>query len=67
MEIDVTHMDIFARSSFEKNWIQPSALETFYDILMLSLVLNHPVGWALLILGKKFDTPAQFDDKAWVF
>ena len=67
MEIDVTHMDIFARSSFGKSWIQPSVLETFYDILMLSLVLNHPVGWALLILGKKFDTPAHFDDKEWVF
>ena len=39
----------------------------FYDILKLSLVLTHSVGWALLLLGKKFDIPAQFDSKEWVF
>ncbi len=33
----------------------------------MSLVLNHALGWALLILGKKIDIPAQFDDKEWVF
>ena len=56
-------------SSIWKSWIQPSAsvLETFYDILKLSLVLTHSVGWALLLLGKKFDIPAQFDSKEWVF
>ena len=53
--------------SIWKSWIQPSVLETFYDILKLSLVLTHSVGWALLLLGKKFDIPAQFDSKEWVF
>ena len=57
----------YTGSSFWKSWIQPSVLETFYDILKLSLVLTHSVGWALLLLGKKFDIPAQFDSKEWVF
>ena len=54
-------------SSFWKSWIQPSVLETFYDILKLSLVLDLSVGWALLLLGKKFDISAQFDYIEWVF
>ena len=54
-------------SSIWKSWIQPSVLETFYGILKLSLVLNHPIGWEHWLLGKKIDIPAQFDDKEWVF
>ena len=54
-------------SSSWKSWLQTSVLDTFYDILKLSLVLTHPVGWALLLLGKKFDISAQFDYKEWVF
>ena len=50
-----------------KSWIQPSVLETFYDILKLSLVLNHPIGWEHWLLGKKIDIPAQFDYHEWVF
>ena len=34
---------------------------------MLSLALKHILGWALLLLGKKFKFQAQFDDKVWVF
>ena len=53
--------------SIWKSWIQPTVLKTFYDILKLSLVLNHQVGWEHWLLGKKIDIPAQFDDKEWVF
>ena len=38
-----------------KSLIQPSVLETSNDFLALSLVLNHSVGWALLLSGKKFN------------
>ena len=34
---------------------------------MLYLALKHTLGWALLLLGKKFKFQAQFDDKEWVF
>ena len=51
---------------FEKVGFNP-LFWRLYDILKLSLVLTHPVGWALLLLGKKFDIQAQFDDKEWVF
>ena len=47
-------------SSIRKSFIQSSVLETFNDILKLSLVFFHPVGWAILLLGKKFDIEAQF-------
>ena len=57
----------YTGSSIWKSWIQPSVLETFYGILKLSLVLNHPIGWEHWLLGKKIDIPAQFDDKEWVF
>ena len=30
-------------------------------------MLTHSVGWALLLLGKKFYIPAQFVSKEWVF
>ena len=60
-------MNGYTGSSSWKSWLQPSVLDTFYDILKLSLVLTHPVGWALLLLGKKFDISAQFDYIEWVF
>ena len=34
---------------------------------MLYLALKHTLGWALLLLGKKFKFQAQFDDKVWLF
>ena len=61
------HLGINTGFSIWKSWIQPTVLETFYDILKLSLVLNHQVGWEHWLLGKKIDIPAQFNDKEWVF
>ena len=34
-----------------KRWKRTSVLDTFNDILKVSLVLKHPVGWAILLLG----------------
>ena len=50
-----------------KSWIKLSVLETFYDILKVTLVLNHPVGWEHWLLGKIIDIPAQFDYHELVF
>ena len=51
---------LYTGFSIWKSWIQPSVSETFYDILKLSLVLTHSVGWALLLLGKKFDLSKKY-------
>ena len=67
LKTDLIYVSICTGSSSWKSWLQPSVLDTFYDILKLSLVLTHPVGWALLLLGKKFNISAQFDYIEWVF
>ena len=42
-------------------------MRTFNGVQILSLALKCTLGWALLLLGKKFEFQAQFDDKEWVF